>query len=157
MTDTPTLAAVRRFLALLIEGEPPAEEELVRALDELAIAYHHTPPGKPSRGSGPPYRTDWRNTYRELAARFPALGRYAVANMFDLSAGKPMVADAIDDLADIAGDLRQVLWSAQHNGADDAHWQFRLLYRIHWGAHLRELQLYLYARHAAAEGEQHEL
>jgi hypothetical protein len=56
-----------------------------------------------------------------------------------------MMGDAIDDLADLTLDMREVVWLAEHVGLDDAHWSFRLHY-FHWGRHARELALYLHSR-----------
>lgn len=56
-----------------------------------------------------------------------------------------MVGDAIDDLADLTLDMREVVWLADHVGVDDAHWSYRLHF-FHWGRHARELSLYLHAR-----------
>jgi hypothetical protein len=60
---------------------------------------------------------------------------------------KGMVGDAIDDLADIAADLEEVVW------ADDAHWHYKFLFEVHWGMHLRELALYLHANALRASDE----
>ena len=57
-----------------------------------------------------------------------------------------MTGDAIDDLADIAGDLEEVLRRFEHSGKNAGDWYFRMLFEIHWGRHLRELQLYLHAK-----------
>ncbi|MES2988066.1 MAG: hypothetical protein V4808_09185 [Pseudomonadota bacterium] len=56
-----------------------------------------------------------------------------------------MLADAIDDLADMTRDLREVIWRDEILGPDDAAWAFHLL-AYHWGGHARELGLYLHAR-----------
>lgn len=56
-----------------------------------------------------------------------------------------MVADAIDDLADLTLDMREVLWFADHFSLNDAHFAFRLHF-FHWGQHARELSLYLCGR-----------
>lgn len=56
-----------------------------------------------------------------------------------------MMADAIDDLADLTSDMREVVWIAEHLGIDDAHFTFRVLFS-HWGQHVRELSLYLCGR-----------
>jgi hypothetical protein len=55
------------------------------------------------------------------------------------------VADAIDDLADVARDLEEVQrrWK---DCPEDALWHFAFLYRAHWGGHLRSLQVYLHDR-----------
>lgn len=56
-----------------------------------------------------------------------------------------MTGDAIDDLADIAGELQEVAWLWRNAGPDPALWQFHLLYRGHWGQHLHGLRLYFHA------------
>ena len=55
------------------------------------------------------------------------------------------VGDAVDDIADIAMDLDDVLcrWT---ESPDDALWHFVHGFNAHWGEHLRALQLYLYVR-----------
>ena len=146
MVDTSTIATVRCFLALLREGSPPSDEELARALDELAMAYHEAPEGAPAEDERDPPSGDFRERYAGLGKRFPEYGLYAVADPTEPLNEESLVGDAIDDLADIARDLEEVVWRFENLGADDAHWHFKLLYRIHWGMHLRELSHYLHAK-----------
>jgi len=146
MTEDPTLVAVNRFLRLLRHGEPPSDEELARGLDELAMAYHEAPEGSPSDDDRDPPTGDFQVRYAGLGERFSNYGLYAVADPTEPINEKNMVGDAIDDLADIARDLEEVIWRFENIGADDAHWHFKLLYRAHWGMHLRELSHYLHAR-----------
>ena len=156
MEDSPTIAAARRFLMLLQEGNPPSDRELARALDELAITYHEAPEGdlgeddaerptaeQPAR---PKAYDNWKKLYGELAARFPNYGYYATADPTQPVVEAAMVGDAIDDLADIVGDLEDVVWRSENIGSDDAHWHFKFHYQAHWGMHLRELSLYLHAK-----------
>lgn len=85
-----------------------------------------------------------------LGKRFPDFGFYRSVNV--LLDGDPnfdeerMVGDAIDDLIDITMDLQSAAWLRDHGrceeGAADLAWTFD----IHWGAHLRNLQLYLHYR-----------
>ena len=60
--------------------------------------------------------------------------------------GSPEVTagDALDDLADIAVDLQEVLDRAKVS-IDEAVWEFRFGFAAHWGTHLRWLQVYLHA------------
>lgn len=81
----------------------------------------------------------------ELAARFPEYGFYPVADPAKTMEDALMMGDAIDDLADLTLDMREVVWAAEHLGIDDAHFAFRLLF-FHWGQHARELSLYLCSR-----------
>ena len=146
MLVSPTIAAVRRFLSLVLEGMPPTDAALARALDELALAYHDTPDGEPEEEDATPPKTDYPQRYAELSARFPHYGHYPVADPLETEGQQYMLGDAIDDLADIVGDLQEIVWRFERLGADDAHWHFRFLYLAHWGGHLRELSLYLHAR-----------
>lgn len=145
MDDTATIATTRSFLALLHEGPTPSSRKLLRSLDELAMAYHHTPEGNPSETDVTPTRKDYQERYVSLGKRFPNYGYYAVSDPTEPVNEKGMVGDAIDDLADIAADLEEVVWRFENLDANDAHWHFRFLFEIHWGMHLRELSLYLHA------------
>jgi hypothetical protein len=78
MDDTATIAAARSFLALLHQGPTPSSRELLRSLDELAMAYHHTPEGDPSEDEATPPTTDYQQRYASLGKRFPNYGYYAV-------------------------------------------------------------------------------
>jgi hypothetical protein len=149
MEDTATITVVRRFLRLLREGSAPSDQELSRALDELAMAYQEAPEGTPIEGDrDPPSREieDYKLRYAELGKRFPDHGHYAVGDWTDPLSKESVIADAIDDLTDIEGNLKKVLWRYENIGADDAHWHFRFGYGIHCGRHLRELSLYLFEK-----------
>lgn len=145
MDDTATIAAARSFLTLLDGGPTPSSRELLRSLDELAMAYHHTPEGDPSEDEATPPTRDYQQRRASLGKRFPSYGYYTLWDPTEPVDDKELVGDAIDDLADIAADLEQVLWRFENLGADDAHWYYRFLFEIHWGMHLRELALYLHA------------
>jgi len=147
--SSPTIDASRRFLAFLKGDSTPSDEQLARALDELTMAYHEAPEGDPAdEDVEPPSREyeQYKRRYAELGAKFPDYGYYSVADWTEPLSKESVIADAIDDLADIEGDLDEVIWRAENLGVDDAHWYFRFLYNIHWGRHLRELSLYLYGR-----------
>lgn len=146
MNDTQTIAAVRGFLAFLEEHESSSEERLAEALDRLAMAYHQAPEGAPADDDRDAPERDFKGRYASLAARYPELGIYAVADPSEAVNADAMCGDAIDDLTDIERDLSEVVWRFENIGADDAHWHFKLLYRSHWGRHLRELALYLHAK-----------
>ena len=57
-----------------------------------------------------------------------------------------VVGDALDDVADIAHDLKEVLGRWESTSEADAIWYLRMGFETHWGKHLRSLQLYLHAR-----------
>lgn len=144
MDDTPTVAAARRFLSLALEGAPPCDEVLARALDELALAYHDSPDGEPHDDESEPPQSDYGGTRNRLYARFPHYSTYPVAWPSSDLDEKPVLGDAIDDLADICGDLQEAVWRFEVLGPDDAHWHFKFQYQIHWGRHLRQVAYYLF-------------
>lgn len=146
MDDTPTIATVRDFLALVGSSEPPSDERLAEGLDQLATAYHFAPDGEPADDDRDPPEWNFKGRYAALAERFPQLGMYAVADPSEAINNEAMCGDAIDDLTDIESDLSEVVWRFENIGAEDAHWHFKLLFRSHWGRHLRELALYLHAK-----------
>ena len=118
---------------------------LLAALDRLVAAYHETPEAHPSDKDVEAPRQDGTSLAKEVAARFPDYGFYPVADPTKPLEGAAMMGDAIDDLADLTLEMREVVWHAEHAGVDDAHWHFRLLF-FDWGSHARELSLYLHAR-----------
>jgi hypothetical protein len=145
MEHSPAIQAARQFLALTWDGETPTDEALLAALDRLVEAYHHTPEVKPSNTDLEAPRAGGPALYQQVAARFPDYGLYPVSDPAASFEDAGMMGDAIDDLADLTLDMREVVWLAEHIGLGDGHWFFRLHY-FHWGRHARELALYLHAR-----------
>jgi len=151
MSKPANILAAERFVELVTECESPSIQMLSRHLDELALSYHDTPDGDPNDSDEPP-RPEYRVSHADISKRFPNLGYYGTADPTEVP-GEPLVGDAIDDIMDIANDLKEVLWRYERFGPDDADWHFRFLYQVHWGAHLRELARYLHA-HMRAEATQ---
>ncbi len=122
---------------------------LEQALDALAFAYHFV--GEyddlidDSENESP--TTDYYRIREAVVTRFPSFGYYYVANPnSDLyQPAEILIADAVDDLTDIIQDLLEVEWYWSNTSENDALWHFRFGYENHWGKHLRELQVYLYA------------
>lgn len=138
---------IRRFRRLVTEGQPPSLDELARALDELALVVHDTPEGEPVDSEAEPPGGDYDALYARLSARFPDLGHYPVADPASAPGEQgALVGDAIDDLADIAGELEELSWRFDHLGPSDACWHLHFTYRAHWGRHLRDLSSYLHAK-----------
>ncbi len=135
---------IQRYLDLVERSSASAAENeraLGLLLDQLALATHASGPSAPA--------TDWEAPSREYSAvradvapRFPNYGLYRAAGT------EPhddfLVADAIDDIADIAMDLSGVLWLWENVGETDAVWQFHFDFGSHWGSHLRGLQWYVH-------------
>jgi hypothetical protein len=145
MNHSPALLAAQHFLSTVWDGEPPSDEALLGAVDRLVAAYHETPIGDVSDSELDAPRQDGASLYRQLAARFPGYGTYPVADPTKSLDDALMMADAIDDLADLTSDMREVIWFAEHVGIDDAHFAFRL-HHFHWGQHARELSIFLCGR-----------
>jgi hypothetical protein len=148
------------FDALL--EEPPSERDraagtcrdharLMTVLDRLAAARAacasaahpaHAPGSEDGLGDGLGYKL----RRQRVAARFPELGLYAtVEPVLSGLPEDPMVGDAIDDLVDVWTELERVAWYLVRGGPEDAARYFAWSYDVHWGRHLRELQLYLHA------------
>lgn len=148
------IEAARGFLALL--QAPPTDEDirlvaLVHALDRLALAYHSVPDAGPADSDlEPPADLD-DAFFDQVASAFPDFGYYAVIEPTTDPDATPTMADAQDDLVDIAKDLAETLWRFEHLGPDDAAWYFRFSYKSHWGQHLHDIRRYLHARVIAAD------
>ena len=125
MERSPAIEAARHFLAVVWDGPAPTDADLVAALDRLAVAYHDTLDAQPSNSELEAPRQDGPSLHKELADRFPVYGFYPVADPTASPESPAMVGDAIDDLADLTLDMREVVWLADHVGLDDAHWSFR--------------------------------
>lgn len=145
MQSSPALQAAKQFLSIVWDGDTPSDEALLAALDGMVAAYHVTPEGEVSDPDVEAPRQEGTSLFAEVAARFPKFGPYPVADPSKSMDDALMMADAIDDLADLTLDMREVVWTAEHLGIDDAHFAFRLLF-FHWGQHARELSLYLCSR-----------
>jgi len=141
-----TAAVLRRFLSLATEGQPPSLEDLARALDELAMVVHDTPEGDPTDSDAEPPAGDYPATYARLSARFPDFGFYPSMDPGEEIGAEPSAGDAIDDLADIVQEIEELCWRFDHLGPRDAYWHLHLLYRAHWGRHLRDLSSYVHAK-----------
>jgi hypothetical protein len=133
--------------------ESPAltpEERLVRlpaALDELAVAVRGINFEFDETDYADDPSEDFQAIYKVVGRRFPTLGYYNVAGSItkEIGESKVLIADGIDDIVDILLDLKGVLWRLDNTSVDDALWHLNHDYQSHWGRHLWDLQLYLYA------------
>lgn len=104
-----------------------------------------TPIADPSEHDPDPPSENGPALFQAVAARFPEYGYYPVADPLASIEKTASLGDAIDDIADITRDVREVVWRSESQGLADAHWSFQLNY-FHREQHARELSLYLYAR-----------
>jgi len=124
------------------------EANLRLALDRLALAVHYTD-GAFDETDYPEAPSREYKVVRELVSpNFPDLGYYNVVLGITekIGEGQCAVGDAIDDICDIARELEAVLWCWENTSVHDALWHFKFGFESHWGQHLRDLQLYLYAK-----------
>jgi hypothetical protein len=141
--------AIERYLNLL--DRDPADGEsglrnLALALDHLVSVYFETHHVEPAGDEEAPSRS-YAEFYQRAGKAFPELGLYPYA---DPGEEKPLVADAIDDIADIAGDLAEVLWHFDNTSVANGVWEYRFGYQHHWGDHLHSLRNYLHSTRVAA-------
>ena len=140
---------IEKYLTVLAfnEGEESDKiQKLILSLDELALVSHEVDFTFDERDYPEPPKNDYKIEYDNIGRLFPSLGYYNI--VLDISdeigQGTLGVGDAIDDVVGIASDLREILWRFENTSQDDALFHFQLLFRSHWGMHLRTLQLYLY-------------
>jgi hypothetical protein len=148
MNGSDVIAACRETLKVVLDGTPD-EAALLRALDRLLAAYHDAPEAEPDDSDREPPAQETDTSAEVVAARWPELGAYAVADPLDAD-GPFMAGHAHDDLVDIASDLRKAIWRAENVGVADGLW-WLLLMHFHWGRHARDLASYLHARRYEAE------
>lgn len=142
-------ATIENYLAIIVtdEGEEADRiQKLIVSLDELALAANKVNDTFDERDYPEPPPLDYAETRKNIARLFPSLGIYnVVLDVSDQIAQTTLaIGDSTDDMADITGDLEQVLWRFKNTSEDDALFNFKFLFRIHWGMHLRNLQLYLH-------------
>lgn len=141
---------VTEFVSLIRNGSGDREEDesaLERLLDELAAVRHGVRFEFDDRDHSDPPEWPFKARYALASERFPDYGYYNVAMPVTkeiAQATECVVGDAIDDIADIAGDLWHVVWAWENTSEADALWHFEGSY-YHWGQHLRELQMYLFS------------
>src|SRR5687767_7811299 len=119
--------AVRAYLALLREPPSTAREALrvlAQVLDRLSSAYHETTPAFVEDMADPPELATYDDLRAAAGRAFPDFGFYAVVRTHEGLDAKPGLADAIDDVTDIARDLIEVEWRWINNSPADAMWQF---------------------------------
>lgn len=132
----------------VLDSESTTEEREIRlqlSLDRLALASNYIEYTFDETEYPDCPRADYDVLRSTISPKFPECGYYNVAHHVttDIGVNSVSVGDAIDDICDIAIDLRQVLWFWHNTSVDNALWHFKENYLYHWGHHLRDLQLYL--------------
>lgn len=139
---------INNFLELVLESESESEEieKLIQALDRLANLTHEIEYQYDKTDYSDSLNFEYSTIRKKVEKRFPNLGYYNIALDISENVGNSDIAtgDAIDDITDITLDLLGVKWRFDNTSPDDALWHLELLFRSHWGRHLRELQLYLH-------------
>ena len=136
------------LLAAEISGadRTPADvKRLIRCLDALAYAVHFVDAEDISSDLEPP-RLDYAQTYDAIRQRFPFLGKYWLALhpvLQDGIEGELAVGDAIDDLADILIELKDVRWLHERADRTTALGALRQRYDSHLWMHIHSLRQYL--------------
>lgn len=131
MGKQPALEISQALLDVLWADPPPCDQILAAALDRLVAATHDVAEVDGLADFEPSPENDWRALYDEIGKRFPNYGYYTMASPMEANDQATFTADAVDDLADITRELRDVVWRGQTFGRDEAAWQFRFSYEIH--------------------------
>jgi Domain of unknown function (DUF5063) len=148
LDPTSIRSAIEVYLSL-IDGQAKTDlidlKRLAVALDRLVLEYNISEGLEPSDSEADPPADLSNDLYKRAGASFPELGPYPYADPTDDPGAESYVADAIDDLADIARDLLDVLWYFDQGRFEDGIWQFRFGYQYHWGMHLHRLRVLLHS------------
>lgn len=137
-----------------VQSERGAEDDddrLALLLDQLALASHFAPRDYDAFPSDDDLESDSPVTYEAIGKRFPVYGCFEIAFPFSAQPGDTelAVADSVDAIGDILGELMQVIRIWNRFGVDNALARYRFSYDSHSHYHLREVQLYLHARKLA--------
>jgi hypothetical protein len=139
---------INTFLDLVLQRDSKLENlsELISALDKLAISTHQIEFEFDDTDYLDNSNFEYSEIRKKVENRFPDLGLYNIALDVCDRVGDTQIgtADAIDDITDITLDLLTIRWRFENTSKNDALWHYELLFRTHWGRHLRNLQLYLH-------------
>jgi len=129
-------------------------ESLEFALDKLALCRHFIGEITDDKKEYPESQNrDYLQWRKIIEKRYPDFGFYNVSSEVSEKIGEAelLIGDAIDDLSDIANELSDFIWRWKNNSENNALWHFCYSYEIHWGSHLRCLQMYLHALKTESE------
>ncbi|OEO29721.1 hypothetical protein VW23_024475 [Devosia insulae DS-56] len=136
--EEPIFQCARDVLWVILEQPSPTLKDLAEVLDRLAVVYANTPAGEFTDNAADRPREDLRKL---IAPRF-ALRLYPDVDPTDFDRTY-LVGDGIDDLIDIAEQMKELLWICDQLSADDALYELHLL-AFHWMGHVRDLSRYLH-------------
>jgi hypothetical protein len=136
---------VRAFLNLIENGSDQPDPKLALLLDQLALARHGVAdPAEPDEGGGL-QRKEYEQALSLVKLRFPEFGYYKVTEVLgDVHDPGALIGDAASDIVHIYTELDVVeqIWSK--DGERAATGYFASTFDMHWGGHLRWLQVYLH-------------
>lgn len=140
--------AIAEFISIIEDDTISPENRMLclrRSLDQLAFLHHDVSYAFDDKDYPDTPRKDYQTLRQLVSSRFSELGYYNVPSSIIQHIGDAdiHVADATDDITDIARDLYDVQWRWQNTSVDDALWYFTNSYFTHWEEHLRGLQLCL--------------
>jgi|TARA_R100000963_G_C4622781_1_gene89811 hypothetical protein len=139
---------INNFLDLVLERDSKLEKlsDLISALDKLAISTHQIEFEFDDKDYLDNSTFEYSEIRKKVENRFPDLGLYNIVRDVCDKVGDTQICtgDAIDDITDITLDLLNIRWRFENTSTNDALWNYELLFRTHWGRHLRNLQLYLH-------------
>jgi len=141
-------SSINEFLSF-VQSNPqvtPELGELIEHLDLLSVCSHVSDIEFDENEYPEPPEKNYSETRKDLERKFPKLGFYysVDSDVSSEESAEVTIGDAIDDLADIVGDLTEVQWYFENTSRNNALWHFQLGYTSHWGLHLKELQLFLH-------------
>lgn len=145
------IEAIKSYLNVindLTDDESEAIERLISSLDHLAFIARNISFQFNDREYPEPPEIDYSEIRQAVQSRFPSLGFYNIAGNISDNVGDSEMhtGDSIDDISDIAKDMKDILWYFDNTSTDNALFYFDMGFKSHWGRQLRELQLYLHDR-----------
>ena len=144
MTQPRVRANIRAFLNLIENGSAQAEHKLEVLLDQLACARHEIAKVMDAGEDPDLPKKDYDETLALVKTQFAGFGYYNVSEILgDMHEPGSLVGDAGSDVVHIYTELDAVeqLWRSQ--GEKKALGHFAATFDLHWGGHLRWLQVYL--------------
>lgn len=142
------LSVIQAYLELIENSDFPVDEKkLSLCLDNIAVMSNCLDEkifDEKDYPEAPVIDAIWLRDM--LVKKFPELGMYNLPKDVgsNISKTEILVGHAHDDLGDIYRDLKEVSWKFQNTSEEEAIWQLNWSYTHHYGAHLRNIQWYLY-------------